>query len=449
MSFWYSFSSFGQQVWTFISILLIVFTDSRKITYEIVFAIMTYSAQIIFLFSVTIPFVLRLITNVQISLKRIQEFLELNNQNREINGDDLEDTSDKASLIIYQPPVQNSETTYETLASNKRYLCIQSVTCTLPIPCSSYEQSSYTEKSLLCNVTLSVEDRGLIMITGTVGSGKSSLLECVLGGELLVLTGAIRFSGKLAYVSQTPWVFPGTVRENILFGLPYNECRYFEVIKACQLEMDLNVFPRGDLSRIGEHGSTVSGGQRTRIALARAVYSQADIFLLDDPLSSLDANVAENVFNHCLRGILADRIVLLTTHQLHNFKDADHIVKLDRGKIVAQGDPESMKKYFNQIEFDMGQHDVISVQESRKTTDKNFDEEMAEDEQMTEILREAEEGRVIGYVSLKVYWEYFKSGVPVFVLLLVAVIFCAGKGKELIFEIKLQNILIICHRKIP
>ncbi|CAB3987603.1 multidrug resistance-associated 4-like, partial [Paramuricea clavata] len=136
----------------------------------------------------------------------------------------------------------------------------------------------------------------LTRICGPVGSGKSSLLSTVLGGELLVTNGFVKYSGTLAYVSDTPWVFSGTIRENILFGLPYNEKLYAEVITACQLEKDFKTFPQNDLALIGEHGATVSGGQRTRIALARATYSQADIYLLDDPLSSLDVNVAENVF---------------------------------------------------------------------------------------------------------------------------------------------------------
>ena len=134
-----------------------------------------------------------------------------------------------------------------------------------------------------------------MLICGGVGSGKSSLLESILG-ELLVTDGVVNYSRKLAYVSDAPWVFPGTIRENILFGLSYNESKYNKIVKACQLEKDFANFPEHDLTRIGEHSATVSGGQRTRIGLARAVYSEAHIYLLDDPLSSLDINVAENVF---------------------------------------------------------------------------------------------------------------------------------------------------------
>ena len=134
-----------------------------------------------------------------------------------------------------------------------------------------------------------------------------------------------------------PWLFPGTIRENILFGLPYNEDKYLKTVKACELEMDLKVFPDGDMSRVGEHGATVSGGQRTRISLARAVYSQADVYLLDDPLSSLDAKVAENIFKNCLQGLLANRIILLTTPTARFLQEADYVVKLQRGSNCGSG----------------------------------------------------------------------------------------------------------------
>ncbi len=165
----------------------------------------------------------------------------------------------------------------------------------------SFSQSSKPNSEgspLLKNINLEVSSPQLVLIWGAVGSGKSLLLETVIGGELLVTNGSVKYLGTLAVVSDTPWVFPGTIRENILFGLSYNESKYNKVIKACQLEKDFDNFPEYDLTRIGEHGVTVSGGQRTRIALARAAYSEADIYLLDDPLSSLDINVAENVFRY-------------------------------------------------------------------------------------------------------------------------------------------------------
>ena len=170
------------------------------------------------------------------------------------------------------------------------------VSCKLPTQDIhiAHSQSNFTE--ILTKITIQRDTPGLVLICGPVGSGKTSLLATILGGELEVTNGSVKYEGTLAYVSDTPWVFPGTVRENILFHLPYNEKLYLEVIRACQLERDLNSFPNKDLACIGEHGGTISGGQRTRIALARAIYSQADIYLLDDPLSSLDAKVAGNIF---------------------------------------------------------------------------------------------------------------------------------------------------------
>ena len=175
-------------------------------------------------------------------------------------------------------------------------LYLNKVSCKLPTEDLHIAHSQSNFMEILTDITIQRDTPGLVLICGPVGSGKTSLLATVLGGELELTNGSVKCAGTLAYVSDTPWVFPGTVRENILFHLPYNEKLYHEVIRACQLERDLNSFPSKDLARIGEHGGTLSGGQRTRIALARATYSQADIYLLDDPLSSLDAKVAGNIF---------------------------------------------------------------------------------------------------------------------------------------------------------
>ena len=191
---------------------------------------------------------------------------------------------------------ENNEQSYLELHQHKSSnLYLNEVSCKLPTQDPHLTaQSNFTK--ILTDITIQRDRSGLILISGPVGCGKTSLLATILGGELELTNGSVKHTGTFAYVSDTPWVFPGTVRGNILFYLPYNEKLYHEVICACQLERDFNLFPNKDLARIGEHGGTLSGGQRTRIALARAVYSQADIYLLDDPLSSLDVKVAENIF---------------------------------------------------------------------------------------------------------------------------------------------------------
>lgn len=121
-------------------------------------------------------------------------------------------------------------------------------------------------------------------------------------------------------------MFAATVRQNILFGQDYHKKRYNEVVKVCALERDFEQFPNGDLTLIGDRGASLSGGQKARINLARAVYREADIYLLDDPLSAVDVHVGKHLFEKCINGYLAHKTRILVTHQVYHLKDADHIV---------------------------------------------------------------------------------------------------------------------------
>ncbi|GLV39331.1 uncharacterized protein CBL_20420 [Carabus blaptoides fortunei] len=188
----------------------------------------------------------------------------------------------------------------------------------------------------LSNVNLTVEKGKLIGIIGPVGAGKSSLLQAILG-ELQPDAGNVVINGKLSYASQEPWVFAASVRQNILFGLEYDKQRYQRVIKACALEKDFKQFPFADQTIVGDRGASLSGGQKARINLARAVYRQADIFLLDDPLSAVDTHVAKHLYDECINGYLGNRTRILITHQIQHLKDADHIIILNNGKVDVEG----------------------------------------------------------------------------------------------------------------
>ena len=128
------------------------------------------------------------------------------------------------------------------------------------------------------------------------------------------LTGDLKVNGKLALVSQQAWIFNTTLRENVIFGGDFDQAKFDKVIKACNLESDLKLLSNGDLTEIGERGVNLSGGQKQRVNLARALYSEADIYLLDDPLSALDAKVAKSVFQEYVKGALKDMTVILVTH---------------------------------------------------------------------------------------------------------------------------------------
>ncbi|EPY75990.1 multidrug resistance-associated protein 4 isoform 2, partial [Camelus ferus] len=171
---------------------------------------------------------------------------------------------------------------------------------------------------------------------------KSSLLSAVLG-ELPPSQGLVSVHGRIAYVSQQPWVFSGTVRSNILFGKKYEKERYEKVIKACALKKDLQLLEDGDLTVIGDRGTTLSGGQKARVNLARAVYQDADIYLLDDPLSAVDAEVSRHLFELCICQALHGKITILVTHQLQYLKAASQILILKDTEDIQVTLPEESR----------------------------------------------------------------------------------------------------------
>ena len=195
---------------------------------------------------------------------------------------------------------------------------------------------SYNQKTLaLSGVSFKVFERELVLISDPVGSGKSTLLNAILG-ELPVICGTISQNGTIAYVPQIPWVFSGALRDNIVFHQPFDYSRYQAVIKACELVNDLKALPNGDLTIVGERGVVLSGGQRSRVNLARAVYSRSEIYLLDDPLSAVDAKVGRRIFENAICGLLKNNIRLLVTHHQQYQKQCDQAIILADGRVLIE-----------------------------------------------------------------------------------------------------------------
>jgi ATP-binding cassette subfamily C (CFTR/MRP) protein 1 len=180
-------------------------------------------------------------------------------------------------------------------------------------------------------ISLQLRRGQLLAVVGTVGSGKSSFISALIG-ELTLKKGSMGLRGNIAYCDQKPWILNATLRDNVLFGLPYNEKRFDAAVHAASLEDDLSVLPGGAETEIGERGINLSGGQKARVALARAVYRDADVYLLDDPLSAVDAHVCDHLFRECIQGALKDKTVVLVTHQAHLLSECDLICVLDQGK---------------------------------------------------------------------------------------------------------------------
>ncbi|KAJ1471078.1 P-loop containing nucleoside triphosphate hydrolase protein, partial [Baffinella frigidus] len=191
-------------------------------------------------------------------------------------------------------------------------------------------------KTVLRGIDIEVDEGELMMVCGAVGSGKSSLLASFLG-ETIKVDGKVLQRGSMAYASQEPWIMNASLRENILFGTPFDEHRYKKVLSACALEPDLKMLPAGDATEIGEKGINLSGGQKARVSLARACYQDADIYLLDDPLSAVDVHVARTIMEHCITGLLRKKSRVLVTHQVQYMALADTCVVLEHGVIVLMG----------------------------------------------------------------------------------------------------------------
>ena len=168
------------------------------------------------------------------------------------------------------------------------------------------------DEPVLKNINFQVPSGSLTAVVGQVGTGKSSLLSSMLG-EIKKLNGEVFMQGSVAYVCQEAWIQNKTLRDNILFGKIYNKEKYNMDIQACALETDLDVLSRGDITEVGDKGINLSGGQKQRISLARAVYNNADIYLLDDPLSAVDAKVAKHIFDNVIgrNGLLKNQVEFL------------------------------------------------------------------------------------------------------------------------------------------
>ncbi|XP_074035480.1 probable multidrug resistance-associated protein lethal(2)03659 isoform X2 [Leptinotarsa decemlineata] len=308
------------------------------------------------------------IAELLVSIRRIQDFLN----NEEYDFALREETK-------YN--VHDDDTTYSV---------------TLNEITASWDKSS--SNPVLKNINLKVRKGKLTGVIGPVGSGKSSLLQTLLG-ELTVTSGNMKIFGTTSYSSQEPWVFSGTIRQNILFGAEYNQSRYKEVIRVCDLEKDFDKFLNRDDTIIGDKGASLSGGQKARVNLARAVYRDRDIYLLDDPLSAVDIHVAKILYEQCINGFLAHKTRILVTHQVHWLKNADNIAILNES--VVSGRSIKIEKPSEKIQQEI--HRGIS----RK-----------------ELQEESSKGKVGGSLLLK----YFSSGMSCFKIFIIFAILAFTQG---------------------
>ncbi|CAG8733244.1 36712_t:CDS:10 [Gigaspora margarita] len=282
---------------------------------------------------------------------------------------------------------------------------------------------SLSQRSQLFNINISVPHGKLIAIVGSVRSGKSSLLSALIG-DMKRIKGEVLFGGNVVYCPQTAWIQNATLRDNITFGLPFYEEKYQQVIKDCCLELDLEILPAGDLTKIGEKGINLSGGQKQRISIARAVYYDADIVLLDDPLSAVDTHVGSYLFTNCIQGALAKKTRLLVTHHLHYLPQVDYVIYMEDGKIVEQGTYEALMKDEKTFSKLIAEYGKTKYDDEIKNNDESTLNEKKNKDQIFDLSKEfmSTEERCKGTVNNEIYLAYLRNAGGLLSILIIVIL---------------------------
>lgn len=340
----------------------------------------------------------RYLSEIKVAVARIQSFLEQKSMNR------------------YSEYIDTKKDDFSNLVETNRETDNMFQLLNVSASWSKKEKSGG-----VYDISLNIKDNSLSAIIGPVGSGKTTLLNLLIDeikcdkGEIILQDQSRK---NISYASQEPWLFYGSIRKNIIFIEKFDEDRYNEVIRVCALEHDFQQLPHGDSTIVGENGVMLSGGQKVRVNLARAVYKRAASYLLDDPLSAVDAHVAKHIYNECIRGFLKNKAVVLVTHQTQYINNVDHIILMDTGRIVSQG------KY-NEIKLENLLKDNENMNET--TSEKNMNDNLekinsdsvinADDEDVDEDDDEV----VDGSVAFDILKEYVLSASQKLVIFVVSI----------------------------
>ena len=323
---------------------------------------------------------------------------------------DMENESKQLSPIINNPKRNLISSPKD---SNKLNLSISS---------SSPLQSKkiINEEIYLNNINLTIKQGEFVCIIGEVGSGKSSLIQAILNNMIIENNNNTKIivNGKISYVGQEAWIQNNTVQNNILFYQPYNVEKYHKILSLCELNQDLNSLAGGDLTEIGEKGVNLSGGQKARISLARAMYCDNDIYILDDPISALDAHVGKNIMHNCIIDYLKGKTRILATHALQYTSYADRIYYMKNGEIKWEGTyKELLKQTFYSQFAEKINSKIIEEKERNEITNDNRNKEVNKNNpkiSQKALLNKGvvqritkDEGKEVGKIDKKVFISYF------------------------------------------
>lgn len=356
------------------------------------------------------PELISMIAQTKVSIDRIQDFLREKDQKKQIPYQ----TSQASDIAI---EMKRGEYAWET------------------------KDQISTKPTIKITKNMKIMKLYKVAVCGSVGSGKSSLL-CSIIGEIPRISGAgIKVHGTKAYVPQRAWIQTRTVRDNVLFGKDMNRDFYDDVLKGCALNQDIEQWADGDLTVVGERGVNLSGGQKQRIQLARALYSNSDVYILDDPFSAVDAHTGTHLFKKCLMQLLSQKTVIYATHQLEFLEAADLVLVMKDGMIVQSGkykdliaDPTgelvrqmvAHRRSLNQVNPPQEDNSLTSIPSQLnqiEVTEEKFEEPSSSDRFSERTQEEVSE---TGRVKWSVYSTFITSaykGALVPIILLCQVLF--------------------------
>ncbi len=306
-------------------------------------------------------------------------------------------------------------------------------------PSNLDSEKSEEAKIYLDNINLTIKRGQLVCIIGEVGSGKSSLIQAMLNNMISDNSSKIIINGNISYVAQESWIQNNTVKNNILFYRPYEQEKYEKILELCELYQDINTFPGLDETEIGEKGINLSGGQKARISLARAMYSDGDIYILDDPLSALDAHVGKKIMNNCILGYLKRKTRILITHALQYISTADKILYIEKGKIAWEGKYNELIKQQFYSEFEKtnsNKNEEINKNKIKENDKDNKKNNQSDDKKKGIVHRlTKDETKETGNINAKIYLSYFSYVGGIKFCLGVLFILIAWQGSRILSDL--------------
>lgn len=293
----------------------------------------------------------------------------------------------------------------------------------------------------LKSITMTAGRGELVAIVGAVGSGKTSLLSAVVS-EMRKTSGQIILGGSKAYCPQHAWIQNTTIRDNIIFGKPFDLEWYQRVVEACALPADFKILPAGDMTEIGERGINLSGGQKQRINLARAIYFQSEIILMDDPLSAVDAHVGRHILENAICGLLSGKTRILATHQLHVLSRCDRVVWLENGHMITEGPYTELSERhegFRTLVSRVSGDDHGNIQDKHENTKDHPENESsgaATKESFPKLV--TAETKAVKSVPWSVYGTYVRASGSVFNIIGIFVLLVTFRGANIMTSLWLS-----------